>query len=400
MLGVGIVRRPGVVLAAAIAVVLVGAVPAGGTVSGDDGVIAFVSDESGVDQIYSIEWDGSGLTQLTTFDPASDGTSRIDVVRWSPDGRTIAFGRSGLIWLIGAGGGDPVYVAEGTWPAWSPDGSMLAYAKQSVGVGNGMGTRVIALLDLATRVETVVTDPGDWVDWTGTRTVSDWSPIWAPDGDSVYFARHFPGSASWSSESLYRLDLASGDWEYVGALFNGAPGWAGGYDISPDGLSYLYTTATGAAPGAIVESSLTEPGVSSEVPMPPGFSASGPPSYAPTQFGLVVRLSDVVTGIVPTSSLWKLQAGAGWSELTAGRLPAWQPVNPYPMGLVDTSQGEWHLRDAAGNVDSFYYGDPGDVPFMGDWDCDGVDTPGLYRQSDGYVYLRNANTQGVAEIRF
>ena len=37
---------------------------------------------------------------------------------------------------------------------------------------------------------------------------------------------------------------------------------------------------------------------------------------------------------------------------------------------------------------------------MGDWDCDGVDTPGMYRRSDGYVYLRNSNTQGVADRRF
>ena len=40
------------------------------------------------------------------------------------------------------------------------------------------------------------------------------------------------------------------------------------------------------------------------------------------------------------------------------------------------------------------------MAFAGDWDCDGVDTPGLYRQSDGFVYLRNSNTQGVADIRF
>jgi hypothetical protein len=37
---------------------------------------------------------------------------------------------------------------------------------------------------------------------------------------------------------------------------------------------------------------------------------------------------------------------------------------------------------------------------MGDWNCDGIDTPGLYRQSDGYVYLRNSNTQGNANISF
>ena len=70
------------------------------------------------------------------------------------------------------------------------------------------------------------------------------------------------------------------------------------------------------------------------------------------------------------------------------------------VGLVDPTTGMWHLRGAGGAVSSFLYGNPGDFPFVGDWDCDGVDTPGLYRQSDGFVYLRNSNTQGIADIRF
>ena len=65
------------------------------------------------------------------------------------------------------------------------------------------------------------------------------------------------------------------------------------------------------------------------------------------------------------------------------------------LGLVDTTTGLWKVGGGA-----FYYGDPGDYPFVGDWDGDGVDTPGLYRQSDGYVYLRNSNTQGIADIKF
>ena len=70
------------------------------------------------------------------------------------------------------------------------------------------------------------------------------------------------------------------------------------------------------------------------------------------------------------------------------------------MGLVDPTSGVWHLRTRGGDPASFYFGNPGDYPMMGDWDCDGIDTPGLYRQSDGYVYLRNSNTQGVADIKF
>jgi hypothetical protein len=70
------------------------------------------------------------------------------------------------------------------------------------------------------------------------------------------------------------------------------------------------------------------------------------------------------------------------------------------VGLVDPTRGLWHLEVRGGDPASFYFGNPGDVPMMGDWDCDGIDTPGLYRRSDGYVYLRNSNSQGVADIRF
>ena len=80
--------------------------------------------------------------------------------------------------------------------------------------------------------------------------------------------------------------------------------------------------------------------------------------------------------------------------------PAWRPQPLGPVGLVDPSTGVWYLRDEWGVIGSFYYGNPGDVPFLGDWDGDGIETPGLYRQTDGYVYLRNTNTQGIADIKF
>ena len=73
---------------------------------------------------------------------------------------------------------------------------------------------------------------------------------------------------------------------------------------------------------------------------------------------------------------------------------------PDTVGAVDPNSGLWRLRDEQGFTATFYYGNPGDFPFMGDWDCDGIDTPGLYRQSDGFVYLRNSNTQGIADREF
>jgi hypothetical protein len=45
-------------------------------------------------------------------------------------------------------------------------------------------------------------------------------------------------------------------------------------------------------------------------------------------------------------------------------------------------------------------GTAGDYSFVGDWDCDGIDTPGLYRQTDGFAHLRNTNSFGVADVSF
>ncbi len=68
--------------------------------------------------------------------------------------------------------------------------------------------------------------------------------------------------------------------------------------------------------------------------------------------------------------------------------------------LHDPTSGKWRYLTATAATTDLYFGNPGDFGFMGDWDCDGIDTPGLYRRSDGYVYLRNSNTQGVADISF
>ena len=49
---------------------------------------------------------------------------------------------------------------------------------------------------------------------------------------------------------------------------------------------------------------------------------------------------------------------------------------------------------------SFFYGNPGDVALMGDWDGDGIKTPAMYRPTNGFMYLRNSNTQGTGEIEY
>jgi Subtilase family len=111
---------------------------------------------------------------------------------------------------------------------------------------------------------------------------------------------------------------------------------------------------------------------------------------------------------------------AGWDEQSGfGRLDAGRAVEQLRLMMeagtascvgqaasiatyaaIQTNAGFWRLHQGSSQTAGFHYGNPGDFGFMGDWDCDGIDTPGLYRQSDGYVYLRNSNTQGVADVAF
>lgn len=74
--------------------------------------------------------------------------------------------------------------------------------------------------------------------------------------------------------------------------------------------------------------------------------------------------------------------------------------SPDEVGLFNPSSGRWHLRYPDGRLTSFYFGVPGDTPLLGDWDCDGLDTVALYRESTGLVYLRNSNDFGVADRQF
>ena len=63
--------------------------------------------------------------------------------------------------------------------------------------------------------------------------------------------------------------------------------------------------------------------------------------------------------------------------------------------------GAWYLRNSnsTGIPDlSFGFGDPGDVPVVGDWDGDGIATPGVFR--NGIWYLRSSSRGGTADTTF
>jgi len=146
------------------------------TWSPDGRRIAFVSERSGNTDIYVVDIENARETRLTEYD-ASDFHPA-----WSPDGQEIAFvsARTGSlkIHLMNADGTNVRRLVSGmtdrseTFPSWSPDGGQIAFS-----VGDPTGTKVICVVNRDGSDERILTSQLDRADY----------PQWAPDGRYIAF---------------------------------------------------------------------------------------------------------------------------------------------------------------------------------------------------------------------
>ncbi len=109
-------------------------------------------------------------------------TRAIGGTTWSPDGKTIAFisnisGRNNL-WTVPADGGWPTQLTinnqRQTRPAWSPDGRWIAYMQDYDG-------------DEQWDIWIVSPTSGEIVNLTNTRDTAEENPVWSPDGRELAF---------------------------------------------------------------------------------------------------------------------------------------------------------------------------------------------------------------------
>ena len=80
--------------------------------------------------------------------------------------------------------------------------------------------------------------------------------------------------------------------------------------------------------------------------------------------------------------------------LVLGLLPLQAVSADEGIVIYDAATGVW--QPVGGQA--FYYGRPGDLPLICDWNGDEIDTVGLFRPATGNLFLRNSNSQGYADV--
>jgi len=161
--------------------------------------IAFRSSRDG-GGIFVMGRTGEGVRRVTPT-----GVSAAFNPAWSPDGTEIAYATENIqltplnwehkseLWVVNVttGAQRRLEVADAVNPSWSPHGHRIAYVSrrqqtESVAAAGAVSGRVMD-------VYTVPAPGGEPVPATNDAA-TDWSPVWSPDGQYIYFVSDRGGS--------------------------------------------------------------------------------------------------------------------------------------------------------------------------------------------------------------
>jgi Tol biopolymer transport system component len=197
--------------------------------------IAFVTNRDGYTRIYVASEDGSSVAPLV------DG----DAPAWSRDGTRLAFDEGGSIYIVDFHGKNRRLLAPGSNPTWGPGDREIAY--------EGDGGILAIAADGSTGPRMLISDdivlPPPPPPFAGDSTLPGWStsPVWSPDG-TRFVVRHFyqvdPGEGA-GPGNAYLVNADGSDAQVLGgscAINVGLPCPVYGADWSPDGSTVAVAT--------------------------------------------------------------------------------------------------------------------------------------------------------------
>jgi WD40 repeat protein len=439
-----------------------------------NGKVAFVSDRDGNSEIYTMKPDGTSALRLTNNVFIDTHPS------WSPDGKKIAFAsdRDGNfeIYVMAANGTNQTRLTNNAFtdsqPTWSPDGQTIVF--QSTRTGNfdifrmdADGTDVIQLTnDPGFDLDPAFSRKGDKIVFVSSRdgnfevysmdqngvvetrltnnTVFEARPDFSPNGTRIVFERMVPEDTGLSKQVAVMNSDGTNDTVLTSAGANGNPAFSADgrrivFDSSRDLNSEVYVMKLdGASQTRLTNNDDSDTQASSQRIV----EVETVGVYRPSTGQWILDTSDVhginfvITfggqpGDLPVAGDWNgdnltdigvfrngtfnlalLKKGTALVPLVVEPLPAfnfgqagdvpvsgdWDNDGIDDVGVFrDTAPGRFVLRQPKKLflpfpstiiiTIAFDFGQPGDLPVAGDWDGDGIDTVGVLRPADNATFL-------------
>ena len=198
--------------------------------------ILFTSDRGGIEDLYLMNPDGTNVRQVFKKLIGREFPT------WSPDGKALAYHRfhTFSIYTASSDGKNETEVADGLWPAWSPNGSEIAFMASKFVWGENGNLQIpkvrVQIINLQTHVEEELLPGETWM----------FDPAWAPYSAQIAFSWRGIHEKGRGVGGTMGIHVANRDGSGLRKIIDAGEGMAAfNPSWSPDGNELVYNKGIG-----------------------------------------------------------------------------------------------------------------------------------------------------------